>query len=131
MDGEESNMEKKLRSVTKVVGVFDVLFLAVITILALVQGTNIDVHFWYRVLMCLSFSLIILFLEDGRKEAKKTDDTPKELVWFFIFGGLAASVFQNYLLYVEMPRGGEGHGCVLAAIAANAFFTSASNKKKG
>lgn len=119
-------MLKKTCYIMRIVSILDLLFLLIFTIFSLIEGTNIDLLFIFRFLLCLIFP--ILLFKRGKSDVIETREcNNKKESWFYflVFSGIVLSVVQNYMFYEEMVRERGSISCAIAALAAYTLFDSA------
>jgi hypothetical protein len=119
-------MREKFCYITRIIATIDLLSLVIITSIALFKGTNIDINFGFRFIICLSFS--ILLFQIGKSENIEIRDTcvkKKKSFYFLILCGVYLSILENIMFFEETIRERSSIACVIAAIAAYNLFKSA------
>lgn len=121
-------MSKLISYLERVVAIVDICCLVVLTILSLIKGTDIGIHFCFSVLICFLFSVSLL--KNGYCKGYgvgEYNNKRKLWIYFLLFACTFLSVVKIYMFYEELIKDRSGISCVIAAIAAYTLFDSVHN----
>lgn len=118
-------MSKIINYIKRGVAIVDICCLVILMFLSLVKGVNIDIRVCFNILICFTFSILLLKIGACNCGEEKLIKVKKKIwIYYLLFAGVFLSIVEIYMFYEEIVKGRSGISCAIAAIATYSLFDS-------